>query len=165
MRLELQTEKNKNGSLSKENNQLRKQIFQLMNQLNQQNIFQNINNQNNATAIKMIKEKEDVIKDLNETIKRYPFTLEKNEKIMSIIFCSASQKINYSLVCKNTDTIRKLEEELYKEYPYLCENENLFLYKGKILNKFQTLEKNKIKNGDNIILDPNENSSIFSANK
>ena len=105
--------------------------------------------------INLIKEKEDIIKDLNEKIKRYPFILEKNEKIISIIFSSVDQNVNYSLICKNTDTINRLEEKLYKEFPNLSERENYFLCKGKLLNKFHSFEKNYIKNGDIIVLNQN----------
>ncbi len=121
------------------------------------------NNQNNSNdiLIKLINEKESTIKDLKEKIQRYPFILEKNEKIMSIIFSSLNEKFNYSIVCKNTDTIHKLEEKLYEEYPNLSENENYFLCKGKVLNKFQSFEKNHIKNGDIILLNQNDSSTLF----
>ena len=42
---------------------------------------------------------------------------------MSIIFSSVNQKINYSIVCKNTDNIHKIEEQLYKKYENLLENQ------------------------------------------
>jgi len=121
------------------------------------------NNQNNSNdvLIKLINEKENTIKDLKEKIQRYPFILEKNEKIMSIIFSSVNQKVNYSMVCKNTDTINKLEAKLYEEYPNLSERENYFLCKGRLLNKFQSFEKNHIKNGDIILLNQNDSSTLF----
>ena len=65
---------------------------------------------------------------------------------------SCDQKIHYSIVCKNTDTINKLESELYKEYPEFSKNENYFLCKGTILDKSKKLEEYNIKNGDIIIL-------------
>ena len=112
--------------------------------------------------LKIIKDKEDIINDLNEKLKRFPFILEKNEKLMSIIFSSVDQKINYSVVCKNTDNIHKIEEELYKEYPNLLENKYyIFLCKGKIINRYQTFESNHIKNGDTIIMNSNEDSGLF----
>ena len=160
----LSLEQNKNSVLSKENANLKQQISQLQFQLNSQNNFQNINNiQNNSNdiSIKLINEKENIIKDLKEKIKRYPFVLEKNEKIMSIIFSSVNQKVNYSMVCKNTDTINKLEAKLYEEYPNLSERENYFLCKGIVLNKFQSFEKNHIKNGDIILLNQNDSSTLF----
>ena len=76
---------------------------------------------------------------------------------MSLIFSSVNQQINYSIVCKNTDSIYKLEGELYKEYPDLFERQNyFFLCKGKVINKYQTFESNHIKNGDTIILNSND---------
>ena len=132
-------------------------------QLNSQNKNNISNIQNNSydKLINLINEKENIIKDLKEKIKRYPFVLEKNEKIMSIIFSSVNQKVNYSMVCKNTDTINKLEAKLYEEYPNLSERENYFLCKGKLLNKFQSFETNHIKNGDIILLNQNDSSTVF----
>ena len=153
--------------MSNENASLKQQISQLQYQLNSQNNFQNMNKisniQNNSfdKFIHLINEKENIIKDLKEKIQRYPFVLEKNEKIMSIIFSSVNQKVNYSMVCKNTDTIHKLEEKLYEEYPYLSERENYFLCKGRLLNKFISFEKNNIKNGDIILLNQNDSSTLF----
>ena len=159
-----------NSDLVNENNQLKQQIIKSNNQLisltnNLQNSNILSNNQyniNDYSFVKLIKDKEDIINDLNEKLKRFPFILEKNEKLMSVIFSSMNQKINYSIVCKNTDNIHNLEGILYKEYPNLFERQNYFyLCKGKLLNKFQTLESNQIKNGDTIILSSNDDTGIF----
>ena len=75
---------------------------------------------------------------------------------MSVIFTSVDQKAHYSIVCKNTDTIHKLEEELYREYPEFCATENYFLCNGKLINKFNSFDMNKIKNGDIIVLSKRE---------
>ena len=100
LRSQLQAEQSKNYVLSNENNILKQQISQLQFQLNQRNNVQSINNNNNRnnsvdSVVKLIREKEAIINDLNEKLKRYPFVLEKNEKIMSIIFSSINKKINY----------------------------------------------------------------------
>ena len=92
------------------------------------------------------------IEDLNEKLKRAPYILEENEKLISVIFTSTDQTAHYSMICKNTDTIHDLEKDLYKEYPDFSMTENYFLCKGKVINKFQTFESKKIKNGDVIIL-------------
>ena len=159
-----------NNDLVNENNQLKQQIIisnnqliSLTNKLQNSNILSNNQyNTNDYSFIKLIKDKEDIINDLNEKLKRFPFILEKNEKLMSVIFSSMNQKINYSIVCKNTDNIHNLEGILYKEYPNLFERQNYFyLCKGKLINKFQTLESNQIKNGDTIILSSNDETGIF----
>ena len=164
MHSELYTERNKNYNLSIENQNLKQQIAQLNFQL--ANNFQNKNNiQNNSSdkLIDLLSKKEEKINELKakinelkEKIKRYPFILEKNERLMAIIFNSVDQKVNYPMICKNTDTIHKLEEKLYEEYPNLSERENYFLWKGGVFNKLQSFEKYKIKNGDFIILNQND---------
>ena len=92
------------------------------------------------------------IEELTEKLNRYPFILEKDEKMLSIIFMSVNQKINYSMICKNTDTINKLEPELYKEYPEFSKTENYFLCKGTVMDKSKKIKEFNIKNGDTIIL-------------
>ena len=112
----------------------------------------NQKNPDNSNMHIKINELYQKIEDLQEKLKRFPFLLEKNEKLMSIIFSSVEQKMHYSMICKNTDNIYKLEGELYKEYPQYSETVNYFMGKGKLLNKFHTFESNNIKNGDVIIV-------------
>ena len=153
-----------NNNLLNEIQKLQQQTIESHDQLfnSIKNLGNNLSNNSNDSIIKLIKDKEDRINELNEKLKRYPFILEKNEKIMSIIFSSVNQKINYSIVCKNTDNINKIEEQLYKEYPNLFENQYyIFLCKGKIINRYQTFESNHIKNGDTIILNSNEDADLF----
>ena len=127
---------NKINTLSLENNNLKEEI-------------KKINTLNNSDEIVRLYKK---IEELNEQIKRYPFTLEKGEKILSVIFMSISQKVNYSMFCKNTDSIYKLEGELYKAFPELAETNNYFLCKGTVVNRFKKFEDLKFKNGDIIII-------------
>ena len=96
------------------------------------------------------------IEGLNEQIKRYPFILEEGEKILSVIFTSVSQKVNYSMVCKNTDSIYNLEGELYKAFPELAQTNNYFLCKGTVVNRFKKFEELKFKNGDIIVINQQE---------
>ena len=143
---QLTEEKNKNYNLSKENSEMKAKIEQLNFKIINQNNFNNFNIQIKTNELY------EKILDLQEKLKRFPSILEKNEKLMSIIFASVDQKIHYSIVCKNTDKIHKLEEELYREYPQFSETDNYFMCKGKVLNRFHSFEKNNIKNGDVIIV-------------
>ena len=117
------------------------------------------NAKNNSDEIirlyKKIEGLNEKIDELKEKLDRYPFILEKGEKIMSFIFTSVNQNLNYSMICKNTDTINKLQEELYKEYPKLGEANYYFICNGTVLKKFEKLEKLKIKSGDIILLNVN----------
>ena len=146
---QLLEEKNKNHILYQENLNLKKKIDELNVKINNLNIQINPNNSNNSN--KMIELYEKIV-DLQEKLNRFPFILEKNEKLMSIIFSSVGQNIHYSIVCKNTDDINKLERELYREYPQFSETDNYFMCKGKVINKFHTFESNHIKNGDVILV-------------
>ena len=165
---QLSEAKNKISYLSKENSELKKTIEELnlnMNKIKNENselkqkkieelnveIKNKINPDNSNTHIKINELYEKII-DLQEKLQRLPFILEKNEKLMSIIFSSVDQKIHYSMVCKNTDNINKLEGELYRECPKFFERDNFYMSKGKLLNKFHTFENNNIKNGDVIIV-------------
>ena len=111
------------------------------------------NTQNNSDDIVSLYKR---IDDLNKKLSRYPFVLEEGEKILSVIFTSVSQKVNYSMVCKNTDSIYKLEGELYNTFPELAQTNNCFLCKGTVVNRFKKFEELKFKNGDIIIINQQE---------
>ena len=128
-------------------NDLKKQLEKKEHNNLKSQLIQN-NNQNNNETIELYKR----IDELNKKLKRYPINLEENEKLISVIFTSIDEKAHYSIICKNTDTINKLEAELYNEYPEYSETDNYFLCKGQVINKFKTLEVNHIKNGDIILL-------------
>ncbi len=93
------------------------------------------------------------IKD--KIIANNPYQLLEGEKLLSVIFVSLDQKIHYSCICKNTDKFNKLENILYEKYPEYSESENLFYVNGNKINKYKSLEFNKIKNSDIIILKNN----------
>ena len=96
--------------------------------------------------------KEKEIKKLNEMKMRFPFELLENEKLMTIIIISGDQKVHYSIICKNTQKFTEIEHKLYQKYPEYLESENYFLSNGNKINKYRTLEENKIKNSDIITL-------------
>ena len=152
----------KNDNLDQKDKQI-KELGEKINELNSslqyekdknKNLMEQLNEEKNKNNI-LFKENNDLnkkIENLNEKLKRYPIMLEENEKLLSIIFSSEDQKINYSMICKNTDTFNDLEKRLYKECPDFSCFETCFLYKDKIINKNQTLDENKIKNGETIII-------------
>ena len=74
--------------------------------------------------------------------------------MLSVIFASSS--FNYSMICKNTDTINKLEGELYQIYPELAETNNYFLYKGEVASRIKKLKDLGVKNGEIILINQHE---------
>ena len=142
--------KNEKNNLFNENIVLKKELEKLkLNEEEQNNnkTLKSISNNKNENN-QLIQE----INDLKEKIRRYRIILEENEELISIIFSYEEKNIFYSMICKNTDTINNLEEKLYNKFPELSGNENIFLFNGKIINKFQTFDDIKIKNGDMIII-------------
>ena len=145
---QLNDEKNKNSNLSKEYNKFKEKIKELKLEIPRKNNQGSLNTNNSNEIIQLYKK----IENLNDTIKRYPVILEENEKLISIIFESSDQKMHYSMICKNTDTISDLEKKLYNEYPDFVLSDNIFLCKGTVINRYKSFESYKIKNGDIIIL-------------
>ena len=97
-------------------------------------------------------EKDKEIKELKLKLSRYPFQLEDGEKLMSVIFLSYDQKVHYSIICKNTDKFSYIEGKLYEEYPDYEELETYFTVNGKRISRHKSLDDNKIRGGDNILL-------------
>ena len=159
--------KEKNEELKKKNEDMNEKIYNLKKEnreLNKKNEFLNkkINNLNKENrelnkTNEILNEKINNLNqeniELKEKLNKYVLILEKDEKLMSIIISSKDEKLSCSLLCKNNNTINEIEEEFYKEFPEYSKTKNIFSYKGKIINKFETLQKNKIKNGDILILE------------
>lgn len=117
-------------------------------ELKQKDSF-DINKINKQDEIYILNQK---IKDLNRKLERYPFILNENENLLCIIFSTLDEKILFPMICKNTDSINTLEKKIYEKYPEISCNEIYFSFKGKIIDKNESLEKNKIKDGDMIII-------------
>ena len=83
--------------------------------------------------------------------------VDPDEKILSVQFKSTDHIIDLCLPCKNTDIFVRLEEQLYERYPEYKETNNIFLCNGNIIIRFKSLEDNKIKNSDKILLDNDYN--------
>ena len=61
------------------------------------------------------------------------------------------QNIDLPIIIKNTEVFTKVEQILYKNYPNI-EVEYYFLVNGNKINRYETLEENKIKDNDILTL-------------
>jgi len=147
---DLNLERTNKNKLIEINEQLKKQIKEFN---DSQKIKKEQNNSNNDKDIIQLYKK---IDELKEKLSRYPFELLKGEKLISVIFTSSDQKIHCSIICKNTEKFIKLEEKLYNDYLEYSESDNYFMANGNRVSKFKTLDENKIKNSNIIILNKNE---------
>ena len=153
---ELNDEKNKNKRLEKELKDIKikldKQI-KINKDLNDKIEKYKISKKKDSkeSLYEVIMEKDKEIKELNLKLSRYPIVLNDGEKIMTIIFQSSNEEINYAALCKNTDIFNKIETQLYECYPEYRENENFFTSNGIKINKYKNMDENNIKNNDIII--------------
>ena len=145
---ELDKEKNKNKELDLKNKELIKEINELKNQITSLKG----NNSNELDLYRKLYSKDEEIKELKIKLQRFPFELLENEKLYSINFISVSQELKHSIICKNTDIFTTIENKLYEKYPNFRRTENFFMVNGKKVEKYRSLDENKIKDNDVITL-------------
>ena len=79
--------------------------------------------------------------------------IKPGEKIIVAHFKSMDQKVDYPIPCKNTDIFVRIEEKLYKVFPEYKEySKTFFTVNGTPIKRFKSMEDNKIKEGDKIII-------------
>ena len=149
---ELNQEKNKNKLLEENIIILKNKLDEKKN--NEKDLIKSIEmkNVNINDLKKIIVEKEKNINILETKLKRFPFELNKEEKLMSVIFTTLDQKFYYSIICKNNDRFNTIENKLYEAFSEYSGTDNFFIVNGSRINEMKTLEENKIKNNDIIIL-------------
>ncbi len=168
---ELNNEKDKNKKFSNESNKYENQniilnqkvkdlqivinnnILEIEN-LKRENIDLNkeINNINNQ-KMNLYSE----IVNLNTQINKLKMNKNTNldfikPEILCIQFISIDEIVDFAIPCKNTDIFGHLEEQLYKHYPDYKGTNNYFTCNGNVIDRFKTLEENKIRNSDKILL-------------
>ena len=127
-------------------------LFIIVNKKKENKKIDNSINEEIKEALKQIVEKEKKIKELETKISRYPFELNENEHLMSIIIKSEDNKIIVPIICKSSFKFIKIEEKFYDMFNEYAEKENNFALNGTKLNKNKTLEENGIKDKDIIIV-------------
>ena len=163
---ELKSEKSKNQQLSQEIISLKNTIREKDNKIDDKNdIIYDLKNRvkelqdikNNTSENKKVMELMEKLVEKEELLKnmklRYPFEIAEGEKIMTVNIISVEHNITHSIICKNTHKFNYLENKLYEKYPELLESENYFITSGNKVNKYKTLEENKIKDNDIITLE------------
>ena len=93
--------------------------------------------------------KEEPIEVKNEPVK-------PKRQIIGIQFISTDQNVNFITSCKITDIFSDIEKKLYLEYPELKNKNIFFLVNGNIIEKSNTIEKNKINHQNCILIVENE---------
>jgi hypothetical protein len=81
--------------------------------------------------------------------------LDKDEKIMSVLFSCEELGFEYSVVCRNTDLLVKVIENILKKEKDGLENYSEYYYISTtedVLEKEKSMESNKIHDGDIIYI-------------
>ena len=146
-------------------NELNNKIYQLGNMLNQEKVKNNELTLKNKNLEKEVQMKNDEIKELNKELTKLKSNINgidfKNlmtgENVIAVHFISNDSKVNRSIACKDSNIFVRIEEKLYNEYPQLKYNDNYFLVNGIKIKRFLSLRENNIKDGDNIIINSNDN--------
>ena len=134
-------------------------VIQLMKE--QEEILKRMKNQRyseieNEDLNFVLKKKEDELNKLKKEFSKYnkQGILDKNEKIISVVFSSVELGFEYSLVCKNTDLLYVVfETELKKEKDGLdYYTDYIFNANDEILKAELSMENNGIRDGDIIYI-------------
>ena len=165
LQIQLNNEKNKNNNLINKINQLEKELEEersknnkLIAKINELENKSKDNNRNNIKDLLLenLLEKDKEIKELKIKLSRYPFDLNENEKLISIIFTTLNEEIYYSIICKDTDDFSKIENKLFEAFPkFIASEKNYFKINGIKIDKYKNLIGNNIKHNDIIIINFN----------
>ena len=77
---------------------------------------------------------------------------EKTEKTITIMFFIPDQNIHYPISCFESDSFTTIEQKLFNEFPELKSKNIYYLACGSVVDTNLTLEQNKIKNGNTILI-------------
>ena len=161
-----------NTELINENNILKNQINSLTGEIN------SIKNQNEYLRKELKSKTEDLNKTIEELNKLKGVLVIKKEEIdnlktqmnnlrinntidnvkvdikdiRTILFKSTDQKVEMPYSCRVSDIFVRIEEFLYNEYPEYKDLNTYFTVNGRQIKRFRTIQENKIKNLDVILL-------------
>ena len=143
--LELRLEKSK-----KDNKELKEKIQNLQNMINEkEKEISELKEQNYEKNIKKLKEK---IKSLENKIEEKEEEINDGRKeMLALQFKSTNCNIDYCIPCIKKDIFVDIEKKLYEKYKDYRETDNYFLFGGRTIFRFKTIEENKLESGSKII--------------
>ena len=129
---------------------------------NNQTLIKNLQNDINNKEQELLCLKNELNKiNLNNNIKN---NMNDKRDTFTIKFMSLPQDKILSITCSNTDSIAKCEEIFYNKYPEYKDINTYLTANGNAIKRFKTIEENKIKQDNAIIVNTLE-ESIINNNK
>ena len=152
---EINKEKNENKILKEKINNLENILNEKCEKLNKsllkikelEEIIKN-KSKKDSNLQKIIK----LMEELEQLKSKLPFDLLEKDKLMVITFISEDESIHYSTISKNSENLTRIENLIYQEHPEYFSTENILISNKKVINSYDSLEKNGIKNNDIIII-------------
>ena len=107
-----------------------------------------------SESVNQINNLMNTIEKKDEEIKQLNMKLKNNDlsDIIAVNFISNNGVVNYPTSCKGNQPFYEIEEKLYQYYPECKERRSFFLYNGKEIQRFKTINENKIKDGGVILM-------------
>ena len=152
---------------------LKSEISDLKNQLNHKNkIIENLNTKIQIlekqlnTITNKYNEKESQIQNLKNNInkkdeelqqlknKLNAYNIDKNDNKFGfpIKFQAINSEFDLPMICNENESISRLEEELYNQYPKYKDLDTYLICGGRVLKRFRTVKENNIKKYDTILV-------------
>ena len=72
--------------------------------------------------------------------------------MFALNFLSSDQKIHYAIPCLKKDLFVDVEKKLYEKFPKYKEKNYNFVFQGKVILRFKSVEENKLESGIPIIM-------------
>ena len=116
--------------------------------------MQNIINKKDQELISLKNELNNKNEELNNLKLNNRTTIysSKDGKPFAVNFTTPGQNFLIPKICKNNDTIVRLEEQVYNEYPKYKDYNTYLTCNGKVLKRFKTFKENEITAGSAIII-------------
>ena len=107
------------------------------------------------------KEKEELLNYIKKVKMKFPYVEDmviiKEEKIninefISLNIQSGDQSIQCIVICKKTEIFNNVINKVFEKNPEFKNYANYFLCNGSVVYEYKSLEENKIKDGDAVLL-------------
>ena len=105
---------------------------------------------------KNINKKDQELQQLKSQLNSYYMDKTDNKFGFPIKFQAINGEFDLPIVCNENESISRLEEELYNQYPKYKDLDTYLICGGRVLKRFRTVKENNIKKYDTILVNIKE---------